>query len=208
MRIECPPRFTTTPCRSSLVQPLVENAIKHGIAPRRRGGHVRSTPGPRSGRLTVVKADDGARVRSVGSARGRGARECASSGYAPTTAPGRTAGHERARRRNHGHRRAANRGQANRPSGLPPPDGANGAMSTRCARVADDERPARAYYRGYCWLVRMSSVVAEAADGAEAVELIEEVRPDVALLDLQMPEVDGLGVVRLLRRTGSRSSSS
>jgi two-component system LytT family response regulator len=34
----------------------------------------------------------------------------------------------------------------------------------------------------------------------EAVQLIESTRPDLALLDLQMPEVDGLGVVRLLRK--------
>src|ERR1700755_2075805 len=36
--------------------------------------------------------------------------------------------------------------------------------------------------------------------GAECVELIEQVSPDLALVDLQMPEVDGLGVVRLVRR--------
>jgi two-component system LytT family response regulator len=33
-----------------------------------------------------------------------------------------------------------------------------------------------------------------------SIELIERARPDLALLDLQMPEVDGLGVVRLLRK--------
>jgi two-component system, LytTR family, response regulator len=44
-------------------------------------------------------------------------------------------------------------------------------------------------------------IVGEAEDGAQAVELIERERPDLALLDLQMPEVDGLGVVRLLRKT-------
>src|ERR687886_1015838 len=44
-------------------------------------------------------------------------------------------------------------------------------------------------------------IVGEAEDGAAAVELIERERPDLALLDLQMPEVDGLGVVRLLRNT-------
>jgi two-component system LytT family response regulator len=43
-------------------------------------------------------------------------------------------------------------------------------------------------------------IVGEAEDGAAAVALIERVKPDLALLDLQMPEVDGIGVVRLLER--------
>jgi two-component system LytT family response regulator len=66
--------------------------------------------------------------------------------------------------------------------------------------IADDERPAR---HVLATLLRGSAdveLVGEAADGAEAVELIERVRPDLALLDLQMPELDGLGVVRELRR--------
>ena len=67
--------------------------------------------------------------------------------------------------------------------------------------VADDERPARAFLlsllRGYDDV----EVVGEAANGAECVELIERLAPDLALLDLQMPEVDGLGVVRLSRGT-------
>jgi len=44
-------------------------------------------------------------------------------------------------------------------------------------------------------------MVGEAEDGAEAIEMIERARPDLALLDLQMPEVDGLGVVRLLKKS-------
>jgi len=66
--------------------------------------------------------------------------------------------------------------------------------------VADDERPARAFLVGLLRQCDDVTVVGEAADGAEAIAVIERERPDLALLDLQMPEVDGLGVVRLLRR--------
>jgi two-component system, NarL family, response regulator len=43
------------------------------------------------------------------------------------------------------------------------------------------------------------SVVAEAADGAEAVELFERDRPDVALIDLRMPKLEGVQVVERIR---------
>ena len=66
--------------------------------------------------------------------------------------------------------------------------------------VADDERPARSYLVAMLGTFEGVGVVGEARDGAEAVELIEREKPDLALLDLQMPEVDGLGVVRLLKR--------
>ena len=66
--------------------------------------------------------------------------------------------------------------------------------------VADDERPARAYLLQLLRECDDVEIVGEAADGAEAVAVIEQQRPDLALLDLQMPELDGLGVIRLLRR--------
>jgi two-component system LytT family response regulator len=66
--------------------------------------------------------------------------------------------------------------------------------------VADDERPARAYLLALLASCPDVTVVGEAQGGAEAIALIEELRPDLAFLDLQMPEVDGLDVVRLLRK--------
>ncbi|MGA8808128.1 MAG: response regulator [Thermoanaerobaculia bacterium] len=66
--------------------------------------------------------------------------------------------------------------------------------------VADDERPARSLLLSMLRGFDDVDVVGEAVDGAAAVELIEREKPDLALLDLQMPEVDGLGVVRLLKR--------
>jgi DNA-binding LytR/AlgR family response regulator len=66
--------------------------------------------------------------------------------------------------------------------------------------IADDERPAREFLR---WLLVAAGdveIVGEAANGAEALELIEQLSPDLALLDLQMPVIDGLGVATRLRR--------
>jgi NarL family two-component system response regulator LiaR len=42
-------------------------------------------------------------------------------------------------------------------------------------------------------------IVGEAADGAEALDAIRRLRPDVVLLDLMMPVLDGLGVLQALR---------
>ena len=73
-------------------------------------------------------------------------------------------------------------------------------MSRLRVIVADDERPARAFLAGLLAGFEDVDVIGEATNGAEAVELIERTVPDLVLLDLQMPEVDGLGVVRLIRR--------
>jgi DNA-binding NarL/FixJ family response regulator len=48
-------------------------------------------------------------------------------------------------------------------------------------------------------------VVGEAADGSEAVRLAETLQPDVILLDLEMPGVDGVAALEGLRDAGSKS---
>jgi len=67
--------------------------------------------------------------------------------------------------------------------------------------IADDERPARSFLAALLRGFEDVTLVGEAETGAEAIEVIERERPDLALLDLQMPEIDGLGVVRLLKQS-------
>jgi two-component system LytT family response regulator len=74
------------------------------------------------------------------------------------------------------------------------------AMTQLRVIIADDERPARAFLSSILVNFEDVEIVGEAASGPECVELIERVNPDLALIDLQMPEVDGLGVVRLIRK--------
>ncbi len=64
--------------------------------------------------------------------------------------------------------------------------------------IADDEPLARRVLREHLEEFPWVRIVAEAATGAEAVERILEFEPDVALLDLRMPELDGLSAVRSL----------
>src|SRR5207253_197668 len=65
--------------------------------------------------------------------------------------------------------------------------------------IADDERPARSFLAALLRSFDDVVLVGAAETGTEAVALIEREQPDLALLDLQMPELDGLGVVRALK---------
>ncbi|WUV04360.1 response regulator transcription factor [Actinoallomurus sp. NBC_01490] len=62
--------------------------------------------------------------------------------------------------------------------------------------LADDQKLVRAGFRSILDGEDDITVVAEAGDGAEAVRLAERVRPDVVLMDVRMPVLDGLEATR------------
>jgi DNA-binding NarL/FixJ family response regulator len=76
------------------------------------------------------------------------------------------------------------------------------ARETMRIVIADDHET---YRRGLARAIRRFGtldLVGEAADGAEALQVIREASPDIALLDVRMPELDGLEVARRLKELG------
>lgn len=64
--------------------------------------------------------------------------------------------------------------------------------------IVDDEAPARLRLRGLLQQLDNVSVAGEAADGAEALRQVGALNPDVVLLDIRMPGIDGLECARQL----------
>jgi two-component system LytT family response regulator/two-component system response regulator LytT len=71
------------------------------------------------------------------------------------------------------------------------------------AIIADDEELARDELRFLLGEIGGIEVVGMAANGLEALSLIAELDPAIAFLDIQMPGLDGLGVVRRLKEAGT-----
>jgi DNA-binding NarL/FixJ family response regulator len=66
--------------------------------------------------------------------------------------------------------------------------------------VVDDELEIRYLVRILLANVRTCHVVAEGENGRDALELVEELRPEIVILDINMPVVDGLAALTAIRR--------
>jgi DNA-binding NarL/FixJ family response regulator len=65
--------------------------------------------------------------------------------------------------------------------------------------IADDRPRSRSGLRAVLALRPEIEIVGEAADGQEALRLVEEHRPDVVLMDARMPVMDGVEAARLIK---------
>jgi two-component system LytT family response regulator len=66
--------------------------------------------------------------------------------------------------------------------------------------IVDDEELARRLLREYLADCEDVEIVAECANGFEAVKAVTDLKPDLLLLDIQMPRLDGFEVLELVGR--------
>ncbi len=68
--------------------------------------------------------------------------------------------------------------------------------------LAEDNSTVRTGIRRLLNRAQDIEVIGEARNGVEALRLVGEVKPDILLLDVEMPELDGIEVARLLKKSG------
>jgi two-component system, chemotaxis family, chemotaxis protein CheY len=65
--------------------------------------------------------------------------------------------------------------------------------------IAEDSKASRMFLKDLLEITN-HEIVAEAADGLEAIEKFKSTRPDIVLLDLAMPKMDGLSAIREIKK--------
>ena len=66
--------------------------------------------------------------------------------------------------------------------------------------ITDDQQPTREGLKALLSLTSQIEVIGVAINGQEAVRMVEKVHPNVVLMDLHMPVMDGLQATRLIKR--------
>ena len=159
-----------------IVQEALTNVLRHARATR-ASVVVRVD----ADAVSIVVADDGT---------GHGAERRRRSGRARDARAGDRARRDARRRPGRG-RRLVRRGVA----------AALGGGGVTRVLLADDQGLVRAGFKALLSAQPDIDVVGEAADGAEAVDLAAAERPDVVLMDVRMPRMDGLEATRRITRT-------
>jgi DNA-binding NarL/FixJ family response regulator len=86
-----------------------------------------------------------------------------------------------------------------------PPAAGSKAAGPIGVLIVDDQALVRAGFRMILEIEPDITVAGEAANGAQALELAAQLRPDIVLMDVRMPGMDGIEATRKLNEMGSRS---
>jgi DNA-binding NarL/FixJ family response regulator len=71
--------------------------------------------------------------------------------------------------------------------------------------IAEDHQLIREGIRLILGAAKNFSIVGEAVNGFQAVELVQELQPDVVLLDIKMPEMDGIQAIPIIKKKSGRT---